>query len=279
MASYETVKSVVDFLKTKVDAAPQVAIICGSGLGTLAEIVTDKTTIKYEEIEQFPKSTVVGHAGNLVFGKLGGKDVVVMQGRFHPYEGYSMSHVTLPIRVFKLLGVETIIVTNAAGGLNPEFAVGDMMIIKDHICMPGMTGMNALVGKNEERFGTRFPNMQNLYTKDLRELAKKVAEELEITKYLKEGIYCAEIGPTYETPAEARFLRMIGADAVGMSTAHETTIAKHAGMKVFAMSLITNKVVLDEDSNVQTNHEEVLETSAKRAETMKSFVERLVECL
>ncbi|VDO01637.1 unnamed protein product [Rodentolepis nana] len=279
MACYETVKSVVDFIKTKVDVAPQVAIICGSGLGTLAEVVTDKTIIKYEEIEQFPKSTVVGHAGNLVFGKLGGKDVVVMQGRFHPYEGYSMSQVTLPVRVFKLLGVETLIVTNAAGGLNPKFAVGDMMIIKDHISMPGMTGMNALVGKNEEKFGTRFPNMQDLYTKSLRELAKKVAEELEITEYLKEGIYCAEIGPTYETPAEARFLRMIGADAVGMSTAHETTIAKHAGMKVFAMSLITNNVVTSEDSDVLTNHEEVLATSAKRAETMKSFVERLVESL
>nr|CDS34496.2 purine nucleoside phosphorylase [Hymenolepis microstoma]CDS35244.2 purine nucleoside phosphorylase [Hymenolepis microstoma] len=276
MACYETVKFVVDFIKTKAEVAPQVAIICGSGLGTLADVVTDKIIIKYEEIEQFPKSTVAGHAGNLVFGKLGGKDVVVMQGRFHPYEGYS---VTLPVRVFKLLGVETLIVTNAAGGLNPQFAVGDMMIIKDHICMPGMTGMNALVGKNEEKFGPRFPNMQNLYTKDLRELAKKVAEELEITEYLKEGIYCAEIGPTYETHAEARFLRMIGADAVGMSTAHETTIAKHAGMKVFAMSLITNMVVMSEDSDVETNHEEVLAISAKRAETMKSFVERLVECL
>ncbi|VDO00395.1 unnamed protein product [Rodentolepis nana] len=277
MGSYDQALSVANYIKSKVDIGPKVGIICGSGLGTLAETVKDPVIIKYSEIKEFPKSTVAGHAGNLVFGKLGGKNVVVMQGRFHPYEGYEMSQITLPIRVFKLLGVETMIVTNAAGGLNPRYKVGDMMIIKDHISLCGLTGKNPLVGHNEDKFGPRFPAMSNIYTKELRQLGKKIGAELNIGEFLREGVYAAQIGPTYETPAEARFIRLVGADAVGMSTVHETSVARHADMKVFAMSLITNMIVQDEDSDELANHEEVLETSNKRAETMKTFVTKLVE--
>nr|CDS18570.1 purine nucleoside phosphorylase [Echinococcus granulosus] len=231
MGSYEDAKAAADYIKSKVSLTPQIGIICGSGLGKLAEIVSEPVIVKYSEINQFPISTVAGHAGNLVFGKLAGKSVVVMQGRFHPYEGYQMSQVTLPVRVMKLLGVETLIVTNAAGGLNPGYKVGDLMIIKDHISLLGMTGLNPLVGPNDDRFGTRFPDMTNLYTKELRELAKTVGKEMHIEDILHEGIYLAEMGPTYETIAESRFARLMGADAAGMSTAHETIVAKHAGMK------------------------------------------------
>ncbi|KAL5966089.1 Purine nucleoside phosphorylase [Taenia solium] len=277
MASYQNAKAAADYIKKKVHQTPQVGIICGSGLGTLAEIVSDPIVIKYSDIKQFPKSTVVGHAGNLVFGTLAGKNVVVMQGRFHPYEGYQMCQVTLPVRVMKLLGVETLIVTNAAGGLNPDYKVGDLMIIKDHINLLGMAGLNPLVGPNDERFGPRFPAMTDTYTKELREIAKAVGKEMQIEDFLREGVYVAEMGPTYETIAEARFLKMIGADAAGMSTAHEAIVAKHANMKVFAFSLITNEIVVDEDSKVVCNHEEVLQISAKRTEVMKTFVMQMLE--
>ncbi|KAL5106388.1 Purine nucleoside phosphorylase [Taenia crassiceps] len=277
MGSYEDAKAAADYIKSRVSLTPQVGIICGSGLGKLAEIVTEPIVVKYSEIKQFPKSTVVGHAGNLVFGKLAGKYVVVMQGRFHPYEGYSMSQVTLPVRVMKLLGVETLIVTNAAGGLNPLYKVGDLMIIKDHINLLGMTGLNPLVGPNDERFGTRFPAVTNIYTKELRELAKAVGKEMGIEDFLREGVYLAEMGPTYETISESRFARLIGADAAGMSTASETVVAKHAGLKVFATSLITNKIVIEDDSEVACTHEEVLQIAAMRAEVMKMFVMKVLE--
>ncbi|KAM7539082.1 hypothetical protein Aperf_G00000052480 [Anoplocephala perfoliata] len=278
MTSYETAKAIANYLKCRTSCAPKVAIvICGSTLSSLADAVADKTIINYSEIEQFPQSTVEGYSGNLVFGRLCCKDVVIMQGRFHPYEGFDVEQVTLPIRVFKLLGVETLIVTNSAGGLNPAFNVGDIMIIKDHICLPGLTGKNALIGKNDDRFGPRFPAMTNIYTKELRELAKKTACELGITDFLREGVYVELIGPTYETPAEARFLRQIGADAAGMSTAHETAIAKHAGMKVFGLSLIVKKILTDENSSEQLTHEEVQTTCTKRAENIKCLLARLIQ--
>ncbi|KAL5106158.1 Purine nucleoside phosphorylase [Taenia crassiceps] len=210
--------------------------------------------------EALPMSTVVGHAGNLVFGKLAGKYVVVMQGRFHPYEGYSMSQVTLPVRVMKLLGVETLIVTNAAGGLNPLYKVGDLMIIKDHINLLGMTGLNPLVGPNDERFGTRFPAVTNIYTKELRELAKAVGKEMGIEDFLH----------------GSRFARLIGADAIGMSTAHETIVAKHAGLKVLALSLITDMVGLDDDTEVHCTHEEVLRTAAMRTDVLNTLVVKML---
>lgn len=247
MGCYETAKSVCDFIKTKITDEPKVAIVCGSGLGTLAEVVTDKTVISYSEIKEFPKSTgnfhiycqllVAGHAGNLVFGKIGGKNVVVMQGRFHPYEGFDLSNVrnfqslhfqiTLPIRVMKLLGAETLIATNAAGGLNESYNVGDIMIIEDHISLLGITGKNPLTGPNDERydgfskikhlfrFGPRFPALAKMYTKSLRIKAKEIAKEMGYDKYFREGTYIAQSGPCYETPAEVRLMRLLGADAVG----------------------------------------------------------------
>ncbi|KAL5106401.1 Purine nucleoside phosphorylase [Taenia crassiceps] len=277
MGSYEDAKAAADYIKSRVSLTPQVGIICGSGLGKLAEIVTEPIVVKYSEIKQFPKSTVVGHAGNLVFGKLAGKYVVVMQGRFHPYEGYSMSQVTLPVRVMKLLGVETLIVTNAAGGLNPLYKVGDLMIIKDHINLLGMTGLNPLVGPNDERFGTRFPAVTNIYTKELRELAKAVGKEMGIEDFLHEGVYLALIGPSYSTTSESRFARLIGADAIGMSTAHETIVAKHAGLKVLALSLITDMVGLDDDTEVHCTHEEVLRTAAMRTDVLNTLVVKMLE--
>uniref|UniRef100_A0A0X3P6B0 Purine nucleoside phosphorylase n=1 Tax=Schistocephalus solidus TaxID=70667 RepID=A0A0X3P6B0_SCHSO len=276
MGSYEDAQAVCKLIKSKINCTPRIGIICGSGLGTLAETVKDPVIIKYEEIKQFPKSTVVGHAGNLVFGKLGGKYVMVMQGRFHQYEGYEMSQVTLPVRVMKLLGVEYLIVTNAAGGLNPQYNVGDIVFIKDHINFPSLSGKNPLVGANDNRFGTRFPSMSNTYKKELRELARKISNEMNISSIVHEGIYFASCGPAYETPAEARMLRILGADLAGFSTAHETMVASHCGLNVFAMSLVTNIVIVEDESPRITNHEEVLETSAKRSETLKELVTRLV---
>ncbi|EUB63110.1 Purine nucleoside phosphorylase [Echinococcus granulosus] len=277
MGSYEDAKAAADYIKSKVSLTPQIGIICGSGLGKLAEIVSEPVIVKYSEINHFPISTVVGHAGNLVFGKLDGKSVVVMQGRFHLFEGYTLGQVTLPVRVMKLLGVETLIVTNAAGGLNPNYNAGDLMIIKDHINMLGMTGLNPLVGPNDDRFGTRFPDMTNLYTKELRELAKRVGKEMHIEDILREGVYLAKMGPTYPTTSESRFARLIGADAAGMSTAFETTAAKHAGMKVFALSLLTDKAGLDESTEVPCTHEEVLHSAAMRADVIKTFVVKMIE--
>ncbi|KAL5965081.1 Purine nucleoside phosphorylase [Taenia solium] len=277
MGSYEDAKAATDFIRSKVSLTPQFGIICGSGLGKLADIISDPIVIKYSDIKLFPISTVKGHSGNLVFGKVADKDVVIMQGRCHPYEGYPMSQVTLPVRVMKLLGVETLIVTNAAGGLNPDYKAGDMMIIKDHISLLGMTGLNPLVGPNDERFGTRFPATTDIYTKELRELAKAVGKQMHIEDCLHEGVYLGFLGPTYPTISESRFARLIGADAMGMSTTHETIVAKHAGLKVFAISLITDKVGLDEVTEVICTHDEVLRTATMRADMLKSFVEKMLE--
>ncbi|KAM7538770.1 hypothetical protein Aperf_G00000052472 [Anoplocephala perfoliata] len=277
MGSYKDAKAVADYIKCRVSITPRFGIICGSGLGRLAETVIDPVIIHYSEIKQFPPCTVEGHAGNLVFGKIGSKEVILMQGRFHPYEGYAMSRTTLPIRVMKLLGVETLIITNAAGALNLTYNAGDLMIIKDHINLPGLSGLNPLVGPNEDGFGPRFPSMTNTYTKEYRELAKAVGEEMGLKDCLHEGIYVYEFGPSYETVTETNFVRLIGADAVGMSTAHEATVAKHAGMKVFAVSLITNKIDVSEDNLKDCSHEEVLETSNRMAETMKTFISKVLE--
>ncbi|XP_026859731.2 purine nucleoside phosphorylase 6 [Electrophorus electricus] len=275
--NYEDYRHTADWLLGQTDIRPKVAIICGSGLGGLADLLDKKTVIPYEDIPNFPKSTVEGHAGHLVFGELKGKQCVCMQGRFHCYEGYNTAIVTYPVRVFFLLGVKTLIVTNAAGGINPDFKVGDIMLIKDHINFPGFGGQNPLCGQNDERFGVRFPCMSDAYDKDLAQLTIQTADKQGCASFFQHGVYCMLTGPTYETVAECKMLQLLGADAVGMSTVPEVVVARHCGLRVLGLSLITNMVVADYDSERRAMHEEVLDTTCKRTKDLQRLVSHLVE--
>uniref|UniRef100_A0A8C8I7M6 Purine nucleoside phosphorylase n=1 Tax=Oncorhynchus tshawytscha TaxID=74940 RepID=A0A8C8I7M6_ONCTS len=273
---YEDYRETADWLLSHTEQRPKIAIICGSGLGGLADLLDNKTVFPYKDIPHFPNSTVQGHVSQLVFGELQGKQCVCMQGRFHFYEGYDIAMVTYPVRVFFLLGVETLIITNAAGGLNPNFKVGDIMLIKDHINMPGFAGHNPLCGHNDERFGVRFPCMSDAYDKDLSSLAKETAEEQGCSSFIQQGVYCMLAGPTFETIAECRALQKLGADAVGMSTVPEVVVARHCGLRVFGLSLITNKVVTDYNSQEKANHDEVLETTGMRTQDLQRMVSNLL---
>ncbi|MDZ7672649.1 MAG: purine-nucleoside phosphorylase [Halanaerobiales bacterium] len=252
----ESINQAVEFVESKVNFKPDIALILGSGLGVLAEEISDKKVLKYEDIPNFPVSTVEGHAGQFVFGNLEGKKVVAMQGRFHYYEGYSMQEIALPIRVMYKLGAKKLIVTNAAGGINRNFKPGNFMIIQDHI---NLMGDNPLKGENIEEFGPRFPDMSEVYNKELRELAEKTALENKINTV--KGVYCALSGPNYETPAEIRYLRNSGGDAIGMSTVPETITANHMGMEILGISCITNMAagVLPKP----LDHKEVMEIAEK----------------
>ncbi len=234
---------------------PQIGLILGSGLSALADAVEDAIILPYAELPHFPVSTVAGHAGRLVIGNLMGVTVCVMQGRFHAYEGYSLQQTTFPVRVMQRMGVRTMILTNAAGGVNPNFAVGDLMLIEDHINLAGMAGYNPLVGPNIEEFGPRFPAMNRTYTRRLRQLATGVGAHHALP--LRRGVYMFLSGPTFESPAEIRMLRRLGADAVGMSTVPEAVVAHHAGMEVLAISTITNVCIDELDAEGEPTHEEV----------------------
>ena len=236
---------------------PTIGLVLGSGLGSLADTLADRVVIPYAEIPGWPQSTVHGHSGQLVLGQLEGQTVVAQQGRAHFYEGYSPQQITFPVRVMKLLGIETLILTNAAGGLNPAYSVGELMLLNDHINFVGMAGFNPLVGPNDEALGPRFVGMAQTYDRDLRQTALKVAQEAGIT--LHEGVYVCLAGPNFETPAEIRMLRTLGGDAVGMSTAHEVVVARHMGLRVMACSGITNVAIDSVDTELEANHEEVLE--------------------
>ncbi|MBL8164955.1 MAG: purine-nucleoside phosphorylase [Anaerolineae bacterium] len=249
--------SAVELIRSRTSFRPEVGMVLGSGLGGLADTLTERVVIPYADIPGWPRSTVHGHSGNLVFGYLEGKPVVAQQGRAHFYEGYSMQQVTFPIRVMHLLGVKTLFLTNAAGGLNQNYRTGDLMLLNDHINFVGMVGSNPLMGPNDEQFGPRFLGMVQTYDRALRAVAKNVAREAGIT--LHEGVYVCLSGPNFETPAEIRMLRAIGGDAVGMSTAHEVLVARHAGMRVMACSGITNEGIDSPDVDLETNHEEVLD--------------------
>lgn len=272
--SMETYQKIADFLKSKTKYKPEMFIICGSGLGKLATIVKETEEFDYEDIPGFPVSTVAGHAGKLIFGMLAGKEVVCMKGRFHSYEGYPMWKVTLPVVVMKLLGVKIMIATNAAGGLNEKFKVGDIMLIKDHVSIPGLAGKHPLVGRNLDEMGPRFPSLTKAYAPELRALAKKCTTELGYDDFVHEGVYCQVSGPSYETPAELRFLHVSGIDCVGMSTAPEVTVAVHAGIKCLAFSLVTNKCAFDVDAE-EPNHEEVQREADKRSNDMIKLVETI----
>ncbi|MDX1993512.1 MAG: purine-nucleoside phosphorylase [bacterium] len=247
----------VDAIRRYTMLQPAIGLVLGSGLGGLAETLEDRVVIPYEAIPGWPISTVHGHHGNLVFGTLEGQTVVAQQGRAHFYEGYTMQQVTFPIRVMHRLGVKTVILTNAAGGLNSNFQVGDLMLLHDHINFVGMAGLNPLIGANDDSIGPRFLGMTQTYDRDLRRAAREVAQANGLP--LHEGVYICLAGPTFETPAEIRMLRVIGGDAVGMSTAHEVVVARHAGMRVMACSGITNVAIDNPDSTAETNHEEVLD--------------------
>jgi purine-nucleoside phosphorylase len=249
-----------DAIREKVSVVPTVGLILGSGLNSLADAVEDATIIPYGDIPHFPISTVRGHAGRLVIGRLAGVDVCVMQGRFHFYEGYSMQQTVFPVRVMARLGLRQLIITNAAGGVNPNFAVGDLMLIEDHLNLPGMAGHNPLRGPNLDEFGPRFPAANRTYTRALIDLAEEVAAEEGIA--LQRGVYAMIAGPNFETPAEIRMLRTLGADSVGMSTVPETLVAHHAGLDVLAISTITNMAIDNLASVDQPTHEEVAEAGA-----------------
>lgn len=250
------IEAAAQYVRAHTRHHPEFGIVLGSGLAALAEAVEAPDIIPFHEIPNFPVSSVQGHSGRLVIGKLEGQSVLVMQGRVHFYEGYSMSQVTLPIRMMKWLGIHTVILTNAAGGVNQSFKAGEVMLITDHINLIGMAGQNPLRGPNDESFGPRFPDMSQPYDRGLRELALKVAAAQQLT--LRQGVYICLAGPSFESPADVRFLRMIGADAVGMSTVPETVVARHAGMRVLGLSGISNTLSGDGDG-LQTTHEEVLE--------------------
>lgn len=274
--SYESMQNLTSYLLKRTKHRPLIGVICGSGMGGLADMLEDKESFPYHEIPGFPTSTVAGHKGRLVFGTLNGVSMVCMQGRFHVYEGYSLWKCAMPVRVMKLIGVKTLIVTNAAGGLNPNFRAGDIMIIKDHINFPGFSGDNPLRGRNDERWGPRFPAINNAYDLKLRNLAKDIAKELGLSDCMQEGVYVMVGGPSYETVAELRALRTLGADAVGMSTAHEVIAAKHCGLRVFGLSLITNECVMDYDVERAANHAEVLETSNRRKSDLETLISALI---
>lgn len=267
----------VDAIRAHTDKKPLIGLVLGSGLGGLADELDNAVRIPYSAIPGWPVSTVHGHAGQLVIGELEGHTVVCQQGRAHFYEGYSAQEVSYPIRVMKALGVETVILTNAAGGINASYKPGDIMMINDHINFVGMAGANALRGPNDDALGSRFPGMSQAYDRDLRTLARKTATDKGVPMY--EGVYAALSGPNFETPAEVRMMRIIGADAVGMSTAHEVIVARHMSMRVLAFSAITNAGIDEIDTELDANHEEVLEIGLLIVPKLKAIIRGVVAAL
>lgn len=264
------IKETVKYLQTRTSVQPEMGIVLGTGLGGLVDEIDVTDTIPYESIPNFPVSTVTGHHGKLIFGKLGGKSVMAMQGRFHYYEGYSLKEVTFPIRVMKFMGITQLVVSNASGGVNPDFEVGDIMIINDHLNLfPG----NPLIGKNEEELGPRFPDMSEPYSKEMVALAKEIATEMKIE--IKEGVYAGWTGPTLETPAEYKMIRILGADAVGMSTVPEVIVARHMAIPCFAISIITDVGV--EGRIVEVSAEDVVEVAKKQEPKMTKIIKTLIE--
>ncbi len=268
----EKIKATASFIKERINASPEYGIILGTGLGGLANEIEIIDSIPYQEIPNFPVSTVEGHSGRLIYGKLGEKEVLAMQGRFHFYEGYSMKEVTFPVRVFKFIGVTHLFVSNASGGLNPNSKVGDIVLINDHI---NFFPEHPLRGKNESEMGPRFPDMSKTYDEWLRNKAKLIALEHGIT--LNEGVYVGVSGPTFETPAEYKMFRILGGDMVGMSTVPEVIVARHMDMKVFGISIITDSGIPGEI--VEISHEEVQEVAMKAEPQMTFILKKLIQTI
>ncbi len=269
MTFYDKVKESADYVKSRMNQNPTIGIILGSGLGSLVDIMEDKTVIPYADIPGFPRSHVAGHAGNLVIGRIGTETIAAMQGRFHYYEGFEMKEVTYPVYVMKLLGIEYLIVTNACGGINRNFVPGDLMILTDYI---NMLGKNSLIGRNDERFGVRFPDMSEAYSQDLIRKAEAAAEKLGID--YKKGVYAIFSGPCYETAAEIRAYAGLGADAIGMSTVPETIAANYLGMKVFGIACITNMAT--GIATTKHTHEEVVRIANESSSRLCSWVKQIL---
>lgn len=272
---YDQVLEATTAIQARSVQKPAIALILGSGLGELAAELENAIAIPYEEIPHFVHSTVVGHAGRLLIGMLENTPVVVMQGRFHSYEGYTLQEITLPVRVMYMLGAHTLVVSNAAGGVNPEYRPGDFMVLRDHIYLPGMAGHNPLQGPNDERFGPRFPAVAQAYDARLRRVAHQVADDWrELGMTLHEGVYTMVAGPNFETKAELRFLRIIGTDAVGMSTVPEVIVAQHMGMRVLGLSLITNTATGEEIEEVK--HTDVISVARAASPKFTALVREIV---
>lgn len=271
----EQIDQAADAIRKRTSYSARIGFILGSGLNGLADSVKNADTLPYGELPNWPISTVQGHAGRLVIGELEGQPVFVMQGRIHFYEGYSMSQITLPVRVMSRLGLEMMFVTNAAGAVHPDFVPGDVMLITDHLNLMGMTGANPLMGPNIDGLGPRFPDMSQAYDRQLMAMARQVAAEENIP--LREGVYCALSGPSFEGPADLRFLRVAGADAVGMSTVPEVIVARHGGMRVLGFSGISNKANLD--GSTTTTHEEVIEAGRIIAPKLEKIIRGVLRAL
>lgn len=271
----EQIDQVANAVRSKLTASPRVGLILGSGLNDLAASVQNAITIPYRDLPNWPVSTVEGHVGRLVVGELEGQSVFVMQGRVHYYEGYSMGEVTLPVRVMQRLGLEIMFVTNAAGGVNPDFIPGDVMLITDNLNLMGISGLNPLMGPNLDELGPRFPDMSQAYDKELSAIARKVSKEHGIT--LREGVYCGLSGPSFESPADLRFLRQAGTDAVGMSTVPEVIVARHGGLRVLGLSGISNKANLD--GSTVTTHQEVIEAGKMITPKMEKIIRGVLKSL
>jgi purine-nucleoside phosphorylase len=264
----QTIKNTANFIKEKTNFSPEVGIILGTGLGGLVSEIEIQHSLPYNEIPNFPVSTVEGHSGRLIFGTLGGKNVIAMQGRFHFYEGYSIEKVTFPVRVMKFLGIKNLIVSNASGGVNPDYEVGDLMILEDHICLIP----NPLIGPNLDELGPRFPDMSETYNKDMIRMAEQISSENNIP--VQKGVYIALTGPTLETPAEYKYMRIIGGDTVGMSTAPEVIVAHHMNIPCFAMSVITDLGVPGKIQKV--THEEIQKVSEVAEPKLTLIIKKLI---
>jgi purine-nucleoside phosphorylase len=265
---YEKIKKTADFIRTKISLQPETGIILGTGLGGLATKITECETLEYADIPGFTVSTVKGHEGRLIFGKLNSANVVAMQGRFHYYEGYNMEQITFPVRVMKELGIKRLFVSNASGGLNPNYEIGTLMVISDHInLMP-----NPLIGPNDDRLGVRFPDMSHPYDLALIDLAFEVSKQHSID--LAKGVYVGTMGPTFETPAEYKYFRLIGGDAIGMSTVPEVIVARHAGLPVFGISIVTDIGV--EGKIIEVSHEDVQKEGAKAEIKMTTIIAEML---
>ncbi len=271
----QEIERATEYIRGRVSLKPRVGLILGSGLGQMVDAVEDQTAILFKEIPGWPVTTVQGHEGRLVFGKLENVPVVVMQGRIHSYEGYSLGQVTMPIRVMQLLGIEILVVTNASGAVNPEYAPGDVMLINDHLSLIAMTGINPLRGPNLDSFGERFPDMSQAYDRELLKIAHTAAKNADVPVH--EGVYICLSGPSFETPADLRFLRLIGADAVGMSTVPEVIVAHHGGVRTLGLSGVSNKANLD--GNTVTTHEEVLQAGQVIGPKMTKIIRGVLNSL
>jgi len=269
---FEKIKDTTDFLASKIAEPPKVGMITGTGLGSLTERMAVDFRLPYEEIPNFPKSTIEGHAGTLVVGKLAGKSMIALEGRFHIYEGYSPIEITFPVRVLAKLGIKYLLISSAVGGLNPQFETGDLMIVTDHI---NLTGTSPLIGPNLDDFGPRFPDMSAVYDPDLITLGMEKASESRIP--IRQGVYVGLVGPSLETPAETRFLRMIGADAVGMSTVSEAIVAAHCGLKTMAIVVITNMNLPDSMSKISI--EEVIANAQRSGTTLSTLWGKIIGAL